>query len=475
MIPSEWQMDIQTRLDSAKAWLLTQLLDGDHWSLSGSTADDHWVTAGVMIEIGAYIAHTRKDVCQAVTQYLMEKPGALEDPRVLWGCITMWTALKMQQLSSLDTAIKNITLLEYDNTLSMACSCRILALGNNPGVAHKLFEEANWHSSALHQWKAWKIPFTAHQEAGSDKSIQHSTRSIRSKGNSPKVNLLLLTALTEEAQVVRGVLDIVAKRINDLGTIPLYEYRQVTSGARLIVATASAHSMGAVAMGIFTTQILKVVQPNSVILIGIAASVNNTLASRGDVPFASQVISYDDIAVQRGILTFRTQGFPVDPVMRIAIGELRSSYESYGPWQKDCVSIISKIIENLNNLRKQKINPPSQITPPHLIVELLAGGPFLIRDKDFRDSLAKQPKFPKYNAINIDTPIHPKLVSVERESHGFMRAAHELAIPASVLKGICDEGDDKKTRLEEMTGGFFRSYACSNATLAALHALRKNS
>ncbi len=471
MATSEWQSEIQTRLDAARAWLLIQLIDGDHWSVPGSGTISHWVTAGVVVEIGAYIAHTRKDVCQGVSRYLMENEEALKDPRVLWGCVAMWVALNEQQRSSIDAAVRRFMIREDDNTLSMACSCRLLALGDDLGVAHRLFEEANWHSSALRQWKAWEVSVATRQATAADNSYLHSESSLQIVEQPRTINLLLLTALTEEAQVVRGVLDIVATRTKAEGSLQLYEYWQKTRGTRYQVATASAHSMGAVAMGIFTAQILKEVRPRSVALVGIAASVNNTLAGLGDVPFASHVLSYDDIAVQKGVLTFRTQGFPVDPAMRTAVGELRSSYESYGPWQRDCVSIIGKVTDNLNRLRKQTITPPNQIEPPHLIVELVAGGPFLLRDKDFRDALTKQPKLPKYKSIKMAAPVHPKLVSVEMESHGFMHAAHELEVPASVLKGISDVGDVGKARLEKKTGGFFRAYACSNAILAALHAL----
>ena len=58
------------------------------------------------------------------------------------------------------------------------------------------------------------------------------------------------------------------------------------------------------------------------------------------------------------------------------------------------------------------------------------------------------------------------------ESHGFMQAAHQKQIPAIVLKGISDAGDAHKRALEKATGGFHRTYACSNSVVALIHLLR---
>lgn len=285
------------------------------------------------------------------------------------------------------------------------------------------------------------------------------------------IDLLVLTALTEEAQVVKALLDEVCVQEGADGHIRVYRYAGL-SDLTFRIAAASAHHMGAVGMGVFAAPLLNGVKPKAAALVGIAAAVDTKEADLGDVPFASQVLSYDDIAVQDGVLTFRSEGYQTDPSMRAAIGEVRTSLDLYGPWREECLTTIPAVVGVLNQLRRTKIKPPDAVEAPHLVVGATAGGPFLLRDQDFRDSLTKRPELPKPTRIAVSSPLHPKLVSAEMEAHGFMRAALEAGVPASVLKGISDVGDAEKAELEKKTGGFFRAFACANALLAVLHALK---
>lgn len=287
----------------------------------------------------------------------------------------------------------------------------------------------------------------------------------------PSIDLLLVTALTEEAQVVNAVLDQLAEPRQQRDHVHLYEY--VVGDHCYQLAAASAHQMGAVGMAVFAAPLFREWRPRSAALIGIAAAVDTSAVDLGDVPFASHVLSYDDIAVKDGVLEFRTEGFQVDPAMRAGAGELRLAPASYLPWQNACKDVMPGVVEVLDQLRRTSMLPPELRTPPHLVVEIVGGGPFLLRDTDFRDSLRKQPELPAHNAIRVISPVHPKLVSAEMESHGFMRAAQAHGTPAIVLKGISDVGDAQKAELEKSTGGFFRAYACSNAVLAALHILAR--
>lgn len=283
------------------------------------------------------------------------------------------------------------------------------------------------------------------------------------------MDLLIVTALTDEAQVVRAVLDTFAQPIADR---PIRRYRYSRGdGSPLEIGIASAHQMGAVSMGVFAASLFENLKPRSTSLVGIAAAVDQSAVDLGDVPFSSHVIAYDDIAVEGGTLRFRTEGFQVDPLMRRAAGELRVSQESYAAWQEDCLRTIKPVLSALRKLRRQQVALYPVTNAPHLIVDVTAGGPFLLRDQDFRDSLkdSRQLRTPLPNTIRVESPVHPKLVSAEMESHGFMRAAHEYGVPATVLKGISDLGDPNKRKLETDTGGFFRAYACSNAVVSLLH------
>lgn len=275
----------------------------------------------------------------------------------------------------------------------------------------------------------------------------------------PLVDVLLLTALTEEQQVVEQVLQLRASYCGSVGELPervnVYAYPPNVDRP-FYVATGSIHQMGAVAMAAKAPGLLKALRPESAVLLGISATVVPALMDLGDVPVASQIIEYDDIAAARGDLIFRPEGYQVDPRLRDAAGALRTDLHRYSSWQKDCLVVIEDVVARLNTARKTQIKTKSDTPQPHLLVGIGAGGPFLIRDEAFRSKVAS---------------LHPKLTWVEMESHGFMRAAHEHHIAAIVIKGVSDAGDADKEIIERDTGGFYRAFACSNATLAVLHLL----
>ncbi|MBU0595054.1 hypothetical protein KJ567_00005, partial [Candidatus Bipolaricaulota bacterium] len=281
------------------------------------------------------------------------------------------------------------------------------------------------------------------------------------------IDLLVVTALTEEAQVVSATLDSVGERMaGEYNGCSIYDYSR--GSVRLSVATASAHEQGAVSMAAFTARLLERVRPTAACLVGIAAAVDTAALGLGDVPVAREILSYDDVAVQGAQLDFRTKGYQTDPQMRRSVGAIRTTTESYAAWQGECHENIQKILGELNRLRRTPILPPGEeLAGPHLIDGVVAGGPFLLRDSEFRDRLRRRKG--RGSGIDVYAPVHTKLVSVEMESHGFMCAALEHNVPATVIKGVCDVGDDEKAELEKQSGGFYRAYACSNALLAALH------
>ena len=292
-----------------------------------------------------------------------------------------------------------------------------------------------------------------------------------SSGAANSLDLLLLGALTEEYQVIASVLRQVARPMGEEGNALRYQYSR-KDGTVLNLAVASPFRIGAVSLGVFVAPLLRELRPNRAALIGIAAAVDVSEVELGDVPCASQVLSLDDISVENSELCFRSEGSLTDAEVLRRIGRLRTLATEYEAWQRECETLIANVVEDVNRLRRHQIIVPDVFGPPHIVVGCVAGGPFLIRDAKFRESLRKSGQRPKHGGIRLVSPAHPKLLSAEMEAHGFMRAAHEAGIPASVLKGISDVGDTAKRRLEKKTGGFYRAYACSNALLTLLHSLR---
>ena len=183
----------------------------------------------------------------------------------------------------------------------------------------------------------------------------------------------------------------VATRKDAVGDLTLYDVR-CKDGRTAVVATTCAHHMGAVNMAVFAAPRLKELLPRSATLVGIAAAVDTKDVGLGDVPFASEVLGYDDIAVQSSTFSFRTSGYQVDPRMLRAAGALRLSRSTYQPWQDDCVRHIDRVVDEVNAVRKVPIQKPAVIERPYLQTGIVAGGPFLLRDRNFRDALRRHPK-----------------------------------------------------------------------------------
>lgn len=285
------------------------------------------------------------------------------------------------------------------------------------------------------------------------------------------IDVLIVTALTEEAQVVDATMRHVAELVSG-PDIRLKEFDLRLLGDRFArIVCASAHAMGATEMASFLPRILADNKVERAVLVGIAAAVSPGDVKLGDVPFCNQILSYDDIAVTSGALTIRSQGFQVDKVLLAAVGQLQSSPTLYKQWQQECLALVRLVADDVNQLRVQPVGRfPKETKAPNIVVGTGAGGPFLLRDASFRTSLARreQNDLASGSGIRFSAPLHPKLIIAEMESHGFMRAAHDAGVPASVAKGISDAGDAGKEQLEMDSGGFFRLFACANAVLATL-------
>lgn len=228
-----------------------------------------------------------------------------------------------------------------------------------------------------------------------------------------------------------------------------------------VIGVTSSHGIGGERMSTFVGRVLARAKPQFAILTGIAAAVAVKYVDLGDVVAASQIYSYNDVAVDGDQFEFRTQGYQVDALLRRAVGHLGARLEDQERWREDRVREIEAHVERFNEAAENPdIRPPPAAAKPRLVVETGAGGPFLIRSEGFRDSLKGK------------MGVHPKLAWVEMESAGFMEATTDHRVPAMVIKGISDLGDEAKTRTEDDTGGYWRLAAACNAAATTIEALR---
>jgi nucleoside phosphorylase len=286
----------------------------------------------------------------------------------------------------------------------------------------------------------------------------------------PNIDVLMLTALTEEQQVVHAVLQRYSRRLGEYGNPPnqvtLYDF-QANNATNYLIACACMHDMGVEAMSAFATALLTSgLRPSVAALVGIAAAAHDDI-DLGDVPIASQVYSAGDIQVRDGRLTFRPQGFQVDHRLKMAAGAIREDTDRHKRWRLECRAVIEHVVQALNEsgLRPHAMSVPSDLRLPRLVVEVGAGGPFLLKDANFARALRE-------GSATVDY-VHPKLSWVDMEAHGFMKAAHAINVSAIVMKGISDRGDAEKGVFEHKTKGFYRAYACSNAVVSVVHLLQR--
>jgi nucleoside phosphorylase len=287
----------------------------------------------------------------------------------------------------------------------------------------------------------------------------------------PLIDVLILCALEEEFATARAVLDRRAQSSGDtrFAGRPAYLYRvpcralDDLPASEYTVAVCSDYQMGGEKMAQFASDAFAAAKPHAAILTGIAATARPGVAALGDVAVSSHVFSYTNVAVIGKKLLFRKGGYQVSAALRRAAGEFRG-HTTYPQWRARCAGEIVELVAAANISQKPPIKLPRR-SKPSLIVAEGAGGPFLIRSKAFRGSLTgaggKEPK------------VDPNVTWVEMEAHGFMEAAHVHEIRAIVMKGISDEGDEKKAKTEKSTNGFWRFYSAANAASAIVDILER--
>jgi nucleoside phosphorylase len=281
----------------------------------------------------------------------------------------------------------------------------------------------------------------------------------------PFVDVVILTALGEELRTFR---DVIAMRAHACGTsqrdgIVADLYLLPSDDGELTICVASDFSMGGEKMAAFAARVFSNWKPSAAVLTGIAGLVDVKNYGLGDVAVADQVFSYANVAVTDGELLFRKSGYQVSAALRRAAGRLLADTAAYAAWQDAARTNIAPLVDSANVTRpkKQQIVAPLLEDPPVLFVETGAGGPFLVRDKEFRDDV-------------VGKQIDAKVAWLEMEAHGFMHAAHQEDVRAIVAKGISDLSDSHKSKLETKSKGFWRLYASANAASAVLEMLRRS-
>src|SRR5260370_19613323 len=292
----------------------------------------------------------------------------------------------------------------------------------------------------------------------------------------PLLDALVLTALTEE---FRAVLQVFRRSLGPLteerheGAIVTLARVPLPDGSSYVIGLASDGRMAGEAMSGFATAMFNKYKPRTAILCGIAAAADPKALRLADVAVADQVFSYSNVEMPGFFI--RRVGSQVSPDLRRAANSIAGDLAKYKEWQDDCIDTVKSVVDELNQLRGAdvQVTPPAPLPRPKLAFEVGAGGPFLVRDAGFVDLLRGRSVNEEGQAVRVEAKIDSKLAWIEMEAGGFMDACHNAHVDGIVMKGISDGADANKTELEEVSRGFWRTFATTNSAAAALATLRQ--
>jgi nucleoside phosphorylase len=213
--------------------------------------------------------------------------------------------------------------------------------------------------------------------------------------------------------------------------------------------------MGSMLSGLVTHRLIERWQPETLVMLGIAAAMNKDVYI-GDVVVAKQIDSYFDSSkaipdLDPNKFTFAFSG----EVYRSSSDLLNATRnfkfvhgEIFQDWQHHCQSELEQLIPQVQ--REQLIAHKLLRDQVQAVTGDIASGPTVGAAQAFIDWLKKRNR--KYAAL-------------EMEAAGFMAAIHEetSAKRTLVLRAISDYGDERKRDLDEVEEGAFRRYAMRNA------------
>jgi nucleoside phosphorylase len=216
--------------------------------------------------------------------------------------------------------------------------------------------------------------------------------------------------------------------------------------------------MGLVKAGLVTDRLMSRWNPTTVVMIGIAAALDND-AKLGDVVLATQVDNYLEEGKQGDKFEFKGQVYRCSPYF-INFGRNFEFVHSktFHDWQQHSAKQIATLLTQ--EILDQLISEELICNQPNLISGDVASASVVGAANSFKDWLKTRNR---------------KYIALEMESAGLMAAVSEKAYQRMtlVLRGISDKGDEKKKNLDNTNSGFFRRYAMKNATLLFLYFMEK--
>lgn len=213
--------------------------------------------------------------------------------------------------------------------------------------------------------------------------------------------------------------------------------------------------MGSVKASLVTQRLISQRKPSTLVMLGIAAALSNDVRI-GDVVIASQVDAYLENSKAIPTTGGKEFEFTLSGEVYRSSSDLLNSVRNFEfvysnlfqDWREHCSRELQQLVpkESIEQLiGSKRLRDQVQILDGHL-----ASGPTVGAAPAFKDWLKTRDR---------------KYLALEMETGGLMAAVYEQADPKRtlVLRGISDDGDEHKKKLDDIEEGAFRRYAMRNA------------
>ena len=275
------------------------------------------------------------------------------------------------------------------------------------------------------------------------------------------VDVVLVIPLPEEHDQIIEIFGQEKDLSDDKHVISLLKLQN----SKLQVISILQNEMGKAACNAAVSKILERYDAGMFIVVGIAGNLSND-NQIGDVCYSNEVIDiYNNTAftfskkpAESLKVAFAPDCYKPDEILVSAIFSFRNNPRSranYQNWISACAQYRERLIseEALNNIVQDQL--PKEICA--------RAGPIVcgsvVKSNDFKDLIKS---------------INRQVVAIETESGGAYEATKSTKQATAIIaiRGISDNADDEKEKLEKTTGGVTRKIAAHNAVLFVYYLLQ---
>lgn len=274
------------------------------------------------------------------------------------------------------------------------------------------------------------------------------------------VDVAVVIALQEEFDILGRIFGPVVHQENR-GRYTVHHFcYQASDGGKHSLIAACTGQMGNQESRALTKQLLDCYAPKLVVCIGISGNLSGDTAV-GDVVIASEVDEFLYRAKVAGNdanqpilwdeLQFGGRGFNSEPDLVTFMREFSSTHDAVVcEWRDAARRDTPPIIVRKGKEQRLSLEPGQ----PRIAVGAIASSDLVVASNDFRDKLLSRNR---------------NYLAVDMEAFGVLAAVAEVPQndrPASlVVRGLSDNADPKKSKLEARSRGRFRAWAMSNSAL----------